>query len=263
MAILDDADGAETRESPRDANDAVVVDAMSEGATPTARGGADARDDDGDDDETSTRKLLPNDAATTTSDAKTTTTRERAEDDLERELDAVVDGGRDDAGASGDGDEESQRAAPEDAFDRYLRPKFWMTLGDVKIFVSLWTIYVWGVMWTLLVVLGPFVGGGGFFFWVLFVTIFLSCFFAFGYGTMIAHELSHVYACRRFGGRVDEDKGIILWPFGALAFLHLDGLTLSQELAVTLAGPISHAPMLALWWLLSLVPFDDFASLCQ
>ena len=73
MAILDDADGAETRESPRDANDAVVVDAMSEGATPTARGGADARDDDGDDDETSTRKLLPNDA-TTTSDATTTTT---------------------------------------------------------------------------------------------------------------------------------------------------------------------------------------------
>ena len=265
MAILDDADGAETRESPRDANDAIVVDAMSEGATPTARGGADARDDDGDDDETSTRKLLPNDAATTTSDAKTTTTRERAEDDLERELDAVVDGGRDDAGASGDGDEESQRAAPEDAFDRYLQPKFWMTLGDVKIFVSLWTIYVWGVMWTLLVVLGPFVGGGGviyFFFWVLTVTIFLSCLFAFGYGTMIAHELSHVYACRRFGGRVDEDKGIILWPFGALAFLHLDGLTLSQELAVTLAGPISHAPMLALLWLLSLDAFDDFASLC-
>ena len=61
MAILDDADGAETRESPRDASDAVVVDAMREGATPTARGGADARDDDGDDDETSTRKLLPND----------------------------------------------------------------------------------------------------------------------------------------------------------------------------------------------------------
>ena len=144
MAILDDADGAETRESPRDANDAVVVDAMSEGATPTARGGADARDDDGDDDETSTRKLLPNDAATTTSDATTTTTRERAEDDLERELDAVVDGGRDDAGASGDGDEESQRAAPGDAFDRYLQPKFWMTLGDVKIFVSLWTIYCVG-----------------------------------------------------------------------------------------------------------------------
>ena len=182
--------------------------------------------------------------------------------ELERELDAVVDGGRDDAGASGDGDEESQRAAPEDAFDRYLQPKFWMTLGDVKIFVSLWTIYVWGVMWTLLVVLGPFVGGG-FFFWVLFVTIFLSCFFAFGYGTMIAHELSHVYACRRFGGRVDEDKGIILWPFGALAFLHLDGLTLSQELAVTLAGPISHAPMLALWWLLSLVALDDVSFLCR
>ena len=45
--------------------------------------------------------------------------------------------------------------------------------------------------------------------------------------------------------------------------MHLDGLTLSQELAVTLAGPISHAPMLALWWLLSLVAFDDFASLCR
>lgn len=71
-----------------------------------------------------------------------------------------------------------------------------MMFGDVKIFVLLWMIYVWGVMWMLLVVFGLFVGGGGFFFWVFFVMIFLSCFFAFGYGTMIAYEFSYVYVCR-------------------------------------------------------------------
>ena len=59
---------------------------------------------------------------------------------------------------------------------------------------------------------------------------------------------------------MDEDKGIILWPFGALAFVHLDGLTLSQELAVTLAGPVSHAPMALFWFLLRMLKLPSGIS---
>jgi len=84
------------------------------------------------------------------------------------------------------------------------------------------------------------------------VAAYMSVLFVCAYGTMIAHELAHIAVCKRYGGRVDEDRGILLWPLGAMAFLHLDGLTLSQELLVTLAGPASHAPMTLFWYLLSL-----------
>ena len=83
--------------------------------------------------------------------------------------------------------------------------------------------------------------------------------FACIYGTMIAHEMAHIEVCRRFGGRVDEDKGIILWP-SCVGVVHLDGLTLSQELAVTLAGPVSHAPMALFWFLLRMLKLPSGIS---
>ena len=187
--------------------------------------------------------------------AATTLATEDAREELEREMDHVVNGVGDAVESSGRGDDENDEndeRAPEDAFERYLAPMYWFTVRDVKVHVSLWTVYIWGFLLALVLMYFAVVGTGIFLTVVVaaFYTAFVFLVFACIYGTMIAHEMAHIEVCRRFGGRVDEDKGIILWPFGALAFVHLDGLTLSQELAVTLAGPVSHAPMALFWFLL-------------
>ena len=187
--------------------------------------------------------------------AATTLATEDAREELEREMDHVVNGVGDAVESSGRGDDENDEndeRAPEDAFEQYLAPMYWFTVRDVKVHVSLWTVYIWGFLLALVLMVVA-VTGTGIFLTVVgaaFLTAVVFLIFACVYGTMIAHEMAHIEVCRRFGGRVDEDKGIILWPFGALAFVHLDGLTLSQELAVTLAGPVSHAPMALFWFLL-------------
>ena len=188
------------------------------------------------------------------------------EDGLELAMDDVVAlRTRDDAGSAsdvergdgGDGEDEVEGSfAREDAYERWLAPKFWFTVGDVNVFVSTWTLYLWMLIYTLLILISAAVFEltiARFILTSMIWFLLLSVMFTCGYGTMLAHELAHVVMCKRFGGRVDEDKGILLWPFGALAFLHLDGLTLSQELVVTLAGPLSHAPMLVAWYVLSKV----------
>ena len=197
--------------------------------------------------------------------AATTLATEDAREELEREMDHVVNGVGDAVESSGRGDDENDEndeRAPEDAFERYLAPMYWFTVRDVKVHVSLWTVYIWGFLLALVLMFVAVVGTG------IFLTVVVAAFytavvfliFACVYGTMIAHEMAHIEVCRRFGGRVDEDKGIILWPFGALAFVHLDGLTLSQELAVTLAGPVSHAPMALFWFLLRMLKLPSGIS---
>ena len=197
--------------------------------------------------------------------AATTLATEDAREELEREMDHVVNGVGDAVESSGRGDDENDEndeRAPEDAFERYLAPMYWFTVRDVKVHVSLWTVYIWGFLLALVLMFVAVVGTG------IFLTVVVAAFytavvfliFACVYGTMIAHEMAHIEVCRRFGGRVDEDKGIILWPFGALAFVHLDGLTLSQELAVTLAGPVSHAPMALFWFLMRMLKLPSGIS---
>ena len=197
--------------------------------------------------------------------AATTLATEDAREELEREMDHVVNGVGDAVESSGRGDDENDEndeRAPEDAFERYLAPMYWFTVRDVKVHVSLWTVYIWGFLLALVLMVVA-VTGAGIFLTVVgaaFLTAVVFLIFACVYGTMIAHEMAHIEVCRRFGGRVDEDKGIILWPFGALAFVHLDGLTLSQELAVTLAGPVSHAPMALFWFLMRMLKLPSGIS---
>jgi len=218
----------------------------------SARDEEDARadDDDVDEDVVGTRTA-------------TTLATEDDREELEREMDHVVNAVGDDVesgarreerdGASDDDENANEdERAPGDAFERYLAPKYWFTVRDVKVHVSLWTVYMWSVVLVTSILVLLMLSDLGLFGGVVFAVVisaWAAALFACIYGTMIVHEMAHIEACRRFGGRVDEDKGIILWPFGALAFVHLDGLTLSQELAATLAGPLSHAPM-ALFWLL-------------
>ena len=197
--------------------------------------------------------------------AATTLATEDAREELEREMDHVVNGVGDAVESSGRGDDENDEndeRAPEDAFERYLAPMYWFTVRDVKVHVSLWTVYIWGFLLALVLMFVAVTGTGIFLTVVVaaFYTAFVFLVFACIYGTMIAHEMAHIEVCRRFGGRVDEDKGIILWPFGALAFVHLDGLTLSQELAVTLAGPVSHAPMALFWFLMRMLKLPSGIS---
>jgi hypothetical protein len=197
--------------------------------------------------------------------AATTLATEDAREELEREMDHVVNGVGDEVESSGRGDDENDEndeRAPEDAFERYLAPMYWFTVRDVKVHVSLWTVYIWAFVLALVLMHVAAVVTG------IFLTVVTAAFFtavvflvfACIYGTMIAHEMAHIEVCRRFGGRVDEDKGIILWPFGALAFVHLDGLSLSQELAVTFAGPASHAPMALFWFLLRMLQLPSGIS---
>jgi Zn-dependent protease len=66
-------------------------------------------------------------------------------------------------------------------------------------------------------------------------------------GTVLVHELGHRYAAERCGG---ECRSIVLWPLGGLSpCSHAGGL--ANQLKVTLAGPLTHVPMLLLWFLIS------------
>ena len=77
--------------------------------------------------------------------AATTLATEDARDELEREMDHVVSGVGDEVESSGRGDDENDEhdeRASEDAFERYLAPMYWFTVRDVKVHVSLWTVYI-------------------------------------------------------------------------------------------------------------------------
>jgi Zn-dependent protease len=67
--------------------------------------------------------------------------------------------------------------------------------------------------------------------------------------TVLIHELGHSLAARRLNGHAE---GILLWPLGGLAYIaHSSGP--KADLAIALAGPLTHIPQL-LFWLGCLLP---------
>jgi len=72
--------------------------------------------------------------------------------------------------------------------------------------------------------------------------------------TILVHEFGHVFATKRQGGEVG---GVVLWPLGGFA---LCGPTesLSGELKVALAGPLTHIPQMFFWWMIYLLVKYEF-----
>lgn len=101
--------------------------------------------------------------------------------------------------------------------------------------------FLFVVLLVLQVALGAFVGG-----WYA-----LTSFLVMGpilLFTILVHELGHCLAARQVGGEADM---ILLWPLGGLAFIgHRSGA--KADLWVTLAGPLTHIPLVALWLLILL-----------
>ena len=175
-------------------------------------------------------------------------------DALEDELDDVVAN----VSASGDTATASESDVGEDMFTEYLGAKYWGDAFGVRVHVSIWVLVMWGVTYVMSLifinaVVGADGGGGLLFFAVSVVGLAFIMWFIFAllFSCAFIHEYAHIVVAQYFGGRVDEDKGVVLWPFGALAYLHLDGLTLSQEMLVTIAGPLSHVPQMIFWYLLT------------
>lgn len=62
--------------------------------------------------------------------------------------------------------------------------------------------------------------------------------------TVWVHELGHCFAAKRIGGEVSH---ILLWPLGGLAYISTEDASAKGDLFVAVAGPLTHAPMLAFW----------------
>ena len=70
--------------------------------------------------------------------------------------------------------------------------------------------------------------------------------------TVLAHELGHCTMCLRLSGHVDR---ILLWPFGGLAYIgHPNDPEnwARNDLAISLAGPATHVPLVVVCVLLLL-----------
>lgn len=66
------------------------------------------------------------------------------------------------------------------------------------------------------------------------------------FGIVLIHELGHVFSAKSFGWRVRE---VQLFPFGGVAVVEESGnVPASQEIWVTLAGPLQNAWMVLLSW---------------
>jgi len=65
------------------------------------------------------------------------------------------------------------------------------------------------------------------------------------FGTVLVHEFGHSFMAMKIGGEVEK---ILLWPFGGLAYCAFSREPWKQ-LAVSLAGPITHFPMAGLWYI--------------
>lgn len=72
--------------------------------------------------------------------------------------------------------------------------------------------------------------------------------------TVLIHEFGHIWATRRQGG---ETGGIVLWPLGGFAQCGPTE-TLSGELKVALAGPLTHIPQMFFWWMIYLLVKYEF-----
>mmetsp|Transcript_32991 Transcript_32991/g.60442 ORF Transcript_32991/g.60442 Transcript_32991/m.60442 type:complete len:288 (+) Transcript_32991:105-968(+) len=76
--------------------------------------------------------------------------------------------------------------------------------------------------------------------------IALSCTTSFAvlFGTVLLHEFGHCAGAKMVGGRVER---ILLWPLGGLAFCSSGGGHW-KNLVVAVAGPLTHVPQYAVWW---------------
>jgi len=65
------------------------------------------------------------------------------------------------------------------------------------------------------------------------------------FGTVLVHEFGHSAMALKIGGTVEK---ILLWPFGGLAYCAFSREP-KKQLAVSLAGPLTHFPMAGIWYL--------------
>jgi len=72
--------------------------------------------------------------------------------------------------------------------------------------------------------------------------------------TVLIHEFGHVFATKRLGGEVG---GIELWPLGGIAICGPTD-SLSGEIKVAVAGPLTHIPQMLFWWMIYLFVKYDF-----
>jgi len=91
---------------------------------------------------------------------------------------------------------------------------------------------------------------GSFMTWMLLMNLlYVIILFA----TVLIHEFGHSAMALRIGGTVEK---IMLWPFGGLAYCAFSREPMKQ-LAVSIAGPLTHIPMAGIWllmWYLSTDP---------
>lgn len=66
------------------------------------------------------------------------------------------------------------------------------------------------------------------------------------FGTVLIHEFGHSGMAIWLGGAVPK---ILLWPFGGLAYCSFSR-EVKNQLAVSIAGPLTHIPLFAIWFLL-------------
>ena len=97
-----------------------------------------------------------------------------------------------------------------------------------------------------------------------FYYAFVGRFFEFAVYTITAvvHELGHSFAAAKSGCRLNK---ITLMPFGAVVKGDIDGLKLSDQTKIALAGPITNLAIglsfVALWWIFpETYAFTDIAA---
>lgn len=87
--------------------------------------------------------------------------------------------------------------------------------------------------------------------WVLFVNLLYVVIL---FLTVLIHEFGHSAMALKIGGTVEK---ILLWPFGGLAYCAFSREPMKQ-LAVSIAGPLTHLPMAAFWLLLWYLTTDPY-----
>merc|ERR1719320_1127469 len=86
--------------------------------------------------------------------------------------------------------------------------------------------------------------------WLLFVNLLYVVILFF---TVLVHEFGHSAMALKIGGTVEK---IMLWPFGGLAYCAFSREP-KKQLAVSIAGPLTHIPMAAFWLLLWFLTTDS------
>jgi len=88
--------------------------------------------------------------------------------------------------------------------------------------------------------------------WLMFVNLLYGVIL---FLTVLVHEFGHSFMAIHIGGTVEK---IMLWPFGGLAYCAF-AREPKKQLAVSIAGPLTHIPMAAIWLLLWFLTRDPVA----